>query len=303
MKGPEYDGLLDQLGIEPFATADTGASTFEPVHSGFTGVRASNSQTFEPSITTSANFGDQPSDALFRSILQNIDGFPSAGDIPLNGHATAYPTPLSRTTPETQRQALEVWDRLSANTPQTIANRSLRHSISTSRAESVNLDAHTPHPNTLVPALGRLDIETNTFLPILPLDSHQTPARADANTGETYGAHSGRTDMVRHGADGSVHSSVGQSGKRQRTYDSAGSSPSSSASARLQPWERDPWHIWQPKDESESHAVAWSRKEQVQESLADKALGIELSRHLITVYFQAVHFSLPVSLVLIYPRS
>lgn len=302
MRGPEYDGLLDELGIEPSATANTDASTLAPVDTGFTGFQASDSLDSQPPNTTSGNVSDLSSNTLFSSILQNIDSFPSS-DIPLNGHGTAYPTPLSRTTPETQRQALEVWDRLSANTPQTIANRSLRsHSISTSRAGSVNLDAHTPHPNTLVPALGRLDIETNTFLPILPLDSRQPAPASGANIGETYGAHSGRTDMVRHEADGSSYQSVGQSGKRQRTYDSAGSSPSSSVSGRLQPWERNPWHIWQPKDESGSHTIAWSRKEQVQESLADKALGIELSRHLITVYFQAVHFSLPVGLVLIPTR-
>jgi hypothetical protein len=58
--------------------------------------------------------------------------------------------------------------------------------------------------------------------------------------------------------------------------------------------EKDPWHIWQQPDEHGQSVIAWSRKDQVQESLADKALGIELSRHLVTVYFQAVHYSLPV---------
>jgi hypothetical protein len=265
------------------------------VNTSFTTNQGSNSLSFQPPISTSDNFAADPSDTLFRSLLENMDNFPS-GDIPLNGPSAVYPTPSSRATPETQRQALEVWERLSANTPQTIANRSLRpsSSISNSRQESVDLDAHTPHPNTLVPALGRLDIETNTFLPIVPLDSHQPRAASGAKAGEAYGTHVGRAEMVRQGADGSGHSSVSQHGKRPRSYDSAGSTPSSSVLERLQPWERDPWHIWQAKDENGSHTVAWSRKEQVQESLADKALGIELSRHLITVYFQAVHFSLPV---------
>jgi hypothetical protein len=294
MSGAGYDGLLDQLGIQQSGIGAIGPSTMIPVDTGFTTNQGSNSLSFQPPISTIGNFADDPSDTLFRSLLENMDDFPS-GDIPLNGHSTAYPAPPARVAPETQRQALEVWERLSANTPQTIANRSLRKSTSFSRTESVDLDAHTPHPNTLVPALGRLDIETNTFLPIVPLDSHQPRAASGAKAGDAYGTHAGRAEMVRYGVDGASQSSVGQIGKRQRNFDSAGSSPSSSVFERLHPWEKDPWHIWQARDENGSHTVAWSRKEQVQESLADKALGIELSRHLITVYFQAVHFSLPVS--------
>jgi hypothetical protein len=304
MNGPEYDGLLDQLGIEQSANVGVGTSTSVPVDTGFTTNQGSQSLSFQPPMPTSEVFADDPSDTLFRSILENIDSFPSSSDIPLNGHSTVYPQLSTRASPETQRHALEVWERLSANTPQTIANRSLRPSTSTSREESVDLDAHTPHPNTLVPALGRLDIETNTFLPIVPLDSHQPRAASGAKPGEAYGTHPGRAEtMVRYGPDGAGHSLVSQNGKRQRSYDPAGSSPSSSFLERMQPWERDPWHIWQAKDEDGSHAVAWSRKEQVQESLADKALGIELSRHLITVYFQAVHFSLPVRHVYVNVRG
>jgi hypothetical protein len=303
MSGAGYDGLLDQLGIQQSGIGVIGPSTMVPADTSFVMNQGSNSLSFQPPIPTIGNFADDPSDTLFRSLLENMDNFPS-GDIPLNGHSTVYPTPSGRATPETQRQALEVWERLSANTPQTIANRSLRKSTSISRAESVDLDAHTPHPNTLVPALGRLDIETNTFLPVVPLDSHQPRAASGAKAAEAYRTHSGRAEtMVRYGGDGADHSLVGQNGKRPRSYDSAGSSPSSSVLERLQPWERDPWHIWQAKDENGSHTVAWSRKEQVQESLADKALGIELSRHLITVYFQAVHFSLPVRHIDLNTRS
>jgi len=284
MSGAAYDGLLDQLGIPQSSSGVIGPSTMIPLDTGFTTNQGPSSE----------SFALDPSDTLLRSLFENIDSFPSSTEIPLNGHSSVYPTPSTRAKPETQRQALEVWERLSTNTPQTIAYRSLRPSTSTSREESVDLDAHTPHPDTLVPALGRLDIETNTFLPIVPLDSHQPRAASGAKPGEAYGTHSGRAEMMRHGSDGAGHSSVSQNGKRQRSYDSARTSPSSSVLERLQPWERDPWHIWQAKDEDGSHAVAWSRKEQVQESLADKALGIELSRHLITVYFQAVHFSLPV---------
>ncbi|WVQ82734.1 hypothetical protein IAT38_004866 [Cryptococcus sp. DSM 104549] len=39
--------------------------------------------------------------------------------------------------------------------------------------------------------------------------------------------------------------------------------------------------------------VRWGRKEAVQERLGDTALGIELSRHLTTVFFEAVHVSNP----------
>ena len=51
----------------------------------------------------------------------------------------------------------------------------------------------------------------------------------------------------------------------------------------------DDWHVFA----EESTMVRWGRKEQVQEELADRALGIQLSRHLIKVFFQAVHVSLP----------
>jgi hypothetical protein len=301
--GAGYDGILDQLGIQQSGNGVIGPSTMVPMDSSFTTDQGSNSLLYQPPISTIASFADDPTDTLFRSLLENMDNFPS-GDIPLNGHSTVYPTAPTRATPETQRQAIEVWERLSANTPQTIASRSLRPLTPTSHQEMVDLDAHTPHPNTLVPALGRLDIETNTFLPIVPLDSHQPKAASGARAGEAYGMHSGRAEtMVRYGTDGSGHSSVGQNGKRPRSYDSAGSSPSSSVLDQLHPWDRDPWHIWQAKDEDGSHTVAWSRKEQVQESLADKALGIELSRHLITVYFQAVHFSLPVRHSCIHTRK
>jgi hypothetical protein len=238
MSGAGYDGLLDQLGIQQSGIGVIGPSTMLPVDTSFATNQESNSLSFQPPISTCGSFADDPSDTLFRSLLENMDNFPS-GDIPLNGHSTVYPTPPARVTPETQRQALEVWERLSANTPQTIANRSLRKSASISRAESVDLDAHTPHPNTLVPALGRLDIETNTFLPIVPLDSHQPRAASGAKVGEAYGTHAGRAEMVRHGGDGAGHSSVSPNGKRLRSYDSAGSSPNSSVLERLQPWERE----------------------------------------------------------------
>lgn len=55
------------------------------------------------------------------------------------------------------------------------------------------------------------------------------------------------------------------------------------------PVEQDPWRIWAPPDA----VVRWSQAEQVGERLADRALGLELSRHLVKVFFQAVHLNLP----------
>ena len=57
------------------------------------------------------------------------------------------------------------------------------------------------------------------------------------------------------------------------------------------PANRDPWHFW-----SEATSVVnWGRKEEVQETMADRALGVQLSRHLVDVYFLVVHLSYPVS--------
>ena len=51
------------------------------------------------------------------------------------------------------------------------------------------------------------------------------------------------------------------------------------------------WHLWSREDS----LVVWGRREIVQERLADRALGMELSRHLISMYFQVVHHAFPVS--------
>jgi hypothetical protein len=305
--GPGYNELLDQLGIGS-GNVDTEAPTFDSFDASTSSIR-SGWQTSLPASTSSASDHHRPgsdlpniplperdlSENIFQSLLNDLTSIPSS-DTSLDVEPTSYITSSARATPEIQRQAIEVWERLSLNAPQTIASRSLRPSTPTPPMDTVDLDAHTPHPNTLLPALGRLDIETNTFLPVVPLDSSQSRTASGARPGEAYGGHSGHPDtMVRYGRNGHGNQAAGQNGKRQRVFDSAGSSPSSTTLESLHPWERDPWHIWQAKDENGSRTVAWSRKEQVQESLADTALGIELSRHLITVYFQAVHFSLPAS--------
>lgn len=195
-----------------------------------------------------------------------------------------------------QTEATELWRHLSAQTPQIIAARSLRPPTPQPRHPPTDYDmaAHTPHPNTLLPALGRLDIETNQFMPILPV--HGTTSQQSNQGGSTTSAGSSGTPYIKKSYDPSdqmIRYSGSSTGKRHRV-DSGASTPSS-FDGRLDPWDRDPWHIWQAPEERERSLVAWGRKEQVQESLADRAIGIELSRHLIGVYFQAVHFSLPVS--------
>jgi hypothetical protein len=40
--------------------------------------------------------------------------------------------------------------------------------------------------------------------------------------------------------------------------------------------------------------VRWGRRERVQERLADRALGQELSKHLVKTFFHCVHPSFPV---------
>lgn len=56
--------------------------------------------------------------------------------------------------------------------------------------------------------------------------------------------------------------------------------------------QRDDWHLWSPP--SQAIPVVWGRREQVSEKLADRSLGAQLSRHLVHVYFQAVHMNYPV---------
>ena len=305
--GPARNGALDQLGAGIEQSGNNGLDATAPDPFATSSSTSHHSWASTPAYATSpsgdsVSYGhdqpflprsNDPSDTLLRSLLVNLDSSPPSSNPALNGHPIAYTS--GRATPEVQRQAVEIWEKHSMNVPQAVANRSLRPTTPQSHAVTVDLDAHTPHPNTLLPALGRLDIETNTFLPVVPLDSNPPRAASISKPGEAYGGHSGRPEtMVRYRGDAHKINQGSQIGKRQREYDSAGSTLSTSAYESLQPWERDPWHIWQAKDEGGSRTVAWSRKEQVQESLADRALGIELSRHLITVYFQAVHFSLPV---------
>lgn len=210
-----------------------------------------------------------------------------------------------------QVEAMNIWRRLSVNTPQTIASRSLRPVTPVSQPTTPpihDMSSHTPHPITLIPALGKLDIATNQFMPILPVygnsDDQRDNAPHNRSSDHAGGSSSGgsgtesRTnDMIRYSTGQSTSSASAQTtGKRHRTSDSSASTPGSMFSGRMMKWESDPWHIWQSQEERESSLVAWGRKEQVQENLADRAIGVELSRHLITVYFQAVHFSLPVRL-------
>lgn len=74
------------------------------------------------------------------------------------------------------------------------------------------------------------------------------------------------------------------------------SSPGSAPGNKVQVRRKDPWQLY--TKEEDLRMVRWGKKEAVQEKLADRALGIELSRHLVKTFFQAVHFSYPVSAIL-----
>ncbi|OCF37656.1 hypothetical protein I316_00783 [Kwoniella heveanensis BCC8398] len=77
--------------------------------------------------------------------------------------------------------------------------------------------------------------------------------------------------------------------KRQR---SATPCPSEiSRSGKMVLLTENPWRLYtQAQDQNIVH---WGRREDVQERLADKALGTALSAHLVKVFFQAVHLSYP----------
>lgn len=84
-----------------------------------------------------------------------------------------------------------------------------------------------------------------------------------------------------------------QTKKRDREeISSSGSAPGNKVQVRR----KDPWQLY--TKEEDLRMVRWGKKEAVQEKLADRALGIELSRHLVKTFFQAVHFSYPVSAIL-----
>lgn len=61
--------------------------------------------------------------------------------------------------------------------------------------------------------------------------------------------------------------------------------------------DKDPWSIWSDpsmdKDNKRDKVVRWSRSDNVGDSLASRALGSELSRHLVRIYFSSVQLTLP----------
>jgi hypothetical protein len=301
MGGDDGQALLDQLGMGAFGNDYTGLSTTHTVKNGLESI-ASLSQIDwafgAPQQPPSNSLFQHPFPAVesasqsFTPILTNIDSLDASFDNSLHGNLYHPPALSHLSGPETQRQAVKKWEQLSVNTPQTIATRALRPATPSPFAqvsdERLDMGAHTPQDHTILPALGRLDLETNTYLPV------DQQAAAGVRIVAAYNGQDHQTGIMARN-NGHIDQSVSSSLKRQRISDSVGSTPASSVSTELlNPWERDPWHIWQLPSEDGGHMVAWSRSDQVQESLADKALGIELSRHLITVYFQAVHFSLPV---------
>lgn len=56
----------------------------------------------------------------------------------------------------------------------------------------------------------------------------------------------------------------------------------------------DPWGLWSNSNkDKEDRVIRWSRSDSVGDSLASRALGSELSRHLVRIYFSSVHLTLP----------
>ncbi|TYJ56517.1 hypothetical protein B9479_002764 [Cryptococcus floricola] len=78
---------------------------------------------------------------------------------------------------------------------------------------------------------------------------------------------------------------------RKRRHDAHHNSSTKGARYKVVAKRKDPWHLWA---EGESGSVVnWGMTENVQEHLADKTLGVELSRHLVATFFQAVHHFYP----------
>nr|XP_018267342.1 uncharacterized protein I303_01328 [Kwoniella dejecticola CBS 10117]OBR89500.1 hypothetical protein I303_01328 [Kwoniella dejecticola CBS 10117] len=56
----------------------------------------------------------------------------------------------------------------------------------------------------------------------------------------------------------------------------------------------NPWKLWsEDQEQARRQMISWGRREAVFEQLADRALGMALSNHLVKVFFQAVHLSYP----------
>nr|XP_019015114.1 uncharacterized protein I206_01202 [Kwoniella pini CBS 10737]OCF53895.1 hypothetical protein I206_01202 [Kwoniella pini CBS 10737] len=55
---------------------------------------------------------------------------------------------------------------------------------------------------------------------------------------------------------------------------------------------QNPWRLWS-ENQNHREMVNWGRREAVSEQLADRALGMALSNHLVKTFFQAVHLSFP----------
>jgi hypothetical protein len=96
-----------------------------------------------------------------------------------------------------------------------------------------------------------------------------------------------RTPHVQGSSRGST--STAQSHGALTQASTASRNGSSRAIMSAQP--ADPWRIYAENQQ----VVLWGRREHIQEDLADRALGIELSKHLIKVYFHHVHATFPVS--------
>lgn len=121
------------------------------------------------------------------------------------------------------------------------------------------------------------------------IDSYSDGSRTErfGSTGETF-AYSFPAAYNRSG-QGQNSSPPPQIAGRKRTL-----SKDADALFRLEELDESASNPWAyGPDAVTDRSVRWTRREQVAERLADRALESELSRHLVRVYFQAVHFTLP----------
>ncbi|BEI88931.1 uncharacterized protein CcaverHIS019_0202930 [Cutaneotrichosporon cavernicola] len=146
-----------------------------------------------------------------------------------------------------------------------------------------NLDTRSDHPfrilssgdNSPVPPPAQLP-SSSVGLPavtsVYPTPSLPTKRSASIGPSQIVG-------KKRHHADDDVLDLVRTYGQIVRDYgDNA---------------ETGPWALWAKSKDKEDKIIRWSRSNSVGDELASRALGSELSRELVKVYFSSVHLTLP----------
>jgi len=201
--------------------------------------------------------------------------------------------------PGNESAASEIWKQLvndpmikgklkpsNAGSPSTIPNTATSSSVGTPRYEEQHLQSHGNYRRLAQSPLAYImqdlsyNAHTDQYQPAAPVIPSSTPSSAS-----TLGAM----------ASLSNYSSPARSSKRSREtpgpfYDS---SVIMAASPAIDVNDPKSWQLWDPNQPRQ--AVGWARRDTIQEQIADKTLGMALSQHLIKVFFQSVHLTLPVS--------